>query len=294
MATVHQSDISAWVRCPTAFSYTRAGHPRRQNSATAFGSVMHHTFEVFERLRHTDGADIAGATLASVETFLHYWHPHNIHAICQPVDLWLPRQGYTELRARGVEAIKAYAQRAASDDSQLMATEYSFIVPIAGTHDEDTGGPHLLAGTIDRLAIRHYQAKPYVAIDDYKSGKEQQYLRQNLQFTAYAYASTRREFWTGWQGEDGFGKTQGMKLHDQTRDWARRGTWISLKSHKPLDAGWRGPADYARFALAVEQIVASMKADIYPLSLSGETCQFCDYGPICAGVGVPDKDHGRP
>jgi hypothetical protein len=53
-----------------------------------------------------------------------------------------------------------------------------------------------------------------------------------------------------------------------------------MRTIKVQDAGWRGPKDYTRFALAVEQIVASMKAEIYPLSLSGETCQFCFGGEV--------------
>lgn len=294
MAIVHQSDISSWIRCPTAYRYQRANQPRRQNSATAYGSVIHHALEVFERLRHTETVSFESAVSHAVETFAWYWHPANIESICEPVDLWLPRQGYSDLRARGMKAIADYAHLVRADDHELLATEYGFQVPIAGTWDEDSGEPHVLAGTIDRLAVRWYTGRPVLAVDDYKSGKEYRYLRQNLQFSAYCYATTRQEFWTGWRGEDGFGALRGMELHTRFAAYARRGTWINMRTVKFQDAGWRGPDDYTRFATAVEQIVASMKADIYPLSLSGETCQFCDYRDICAGVGVPDNDHGRP
>lgn len=293
MAVVHQSDLSSWIRCPQAFMYSRQGQPRRQLSATAYGSVIHHALETFERLRHSEGVSFTDACEAAVATFAHYWHPMNIEAICEPVTYWLPRQGYAELRAKGLDAIRAYCQLVKLDDHELLATEFGFQVPIPGTWDEDLGEPHVLAGTIDRLAVRHYKQAPVLAVDDYKSGKEYPYLRQNLQFTAYCLATTQQEFWTGWRGEDGFGE-RGLELFHRFEGVARRGTWINMRTVKFSDAGWRGPDDYTRFALAAEQIVASWKADIYPLSLSGETCQFCEYRDICAGVGVPDNSHGAP
>lgn len=294
MATLHQSDISSWIRCPSAFKYDRAGLPRRQSSALSYGSVIHHALEVFERMRHSDGVTLQEATQTAVQTFQHFWHPHFIEAICPPVDLWLPRQGYADLRAKGTAAIQEYAKEICTIEEKLLATEFGFQVPIAGTWDDDLGEPHILAGTVDRLALRKHKAKTFVAIDDFKSGKEYRYLRQNLQFTAYCYASTRPEFWTGWRGEDGFGEEMGTELYDKFRIAARRGTWINMRTVKFQNAGWRGPKDYERFAIAVEQLVASWKADIYPLALSGETCQFCEYRDICAGVGVAEDEHGSP
>lgn len=294
MAVIHQSDLSSWMRCPTAFMYGKQGQPRRQTSALSYGSVIHHALETFERLRHTDGVKHAEAVEAAVQTFEHYWHPSNIEAICDPVDLWLPRQGYSELRIKGADAIRTYCQLVKIDDHELLATEYGFSVPIFGTWDEDLQEPHTLNGTIDRLAVRYYTGRPVVAVDDYKSGKEYRFLRQNLQFTAYCYATTQPEFWTGAGGEDGFGPERGALLYERFKALARRGTWINMRTVKFQDAGWRGPDDYARFALAVEQIVASIRADIYPLSLSGETCQYCEFRDICAGVGVPANDHGAP
>jgi ATP-dependent helicase/DNAse subunit B len=293
---VHQSDLSSWVRCPSAFMYSRQGQPGKQLSATAYGSVMHHALECFERL-HRGGSgsnsEFTDAVDAAVETFTHYWHPTNIDTICQPVDTWLPRQGYAELRSRGINAIRTWAALTRYDDQVLLATEYSFQVPIDGTWDEDTGEPHILAGTIDRLAVRKEKRRPYLAVDDFKTGVQKKYLRHNVQFTAYCYATTKPEFWSGWRGEDGFGE-QGAALYERFKPYARRGTWIDMKKVQPVNAGWRGPEDYRRFALAVEQITASMAADIYPLNLSGETCEYCEFKSICTGTGVPENDHGAP
>ena len=82
------------------------------------------------------------------------------------------------------------------------------------------------------------------------------------------------EFWTGHRGEDGFGVERGTEMYERTKTWGRRGTWIDLRQFSFLDAGWRGPIDYSRFAIAVEQYAATVKADIFPLTLSGEVCRW--------------------
>jgi len=293
MAIVHQSDISAWGRCPAAFGYKRAGWREPILSATAFGSVVHHALLVFERAR-AEGELHELAVRKAVETFIWYWNPLNIEAICEPVEIWLPRQGFSELRSRGITAIEKFAELVRFDDAELLGTEFGFMVPIDGTWDDELGEPHILAGSIDRLKAAMYRRYPVIGIDDYKTGKEYRYLRQNLQFTAYCYASTKKEFWTGWRGEDGFGEERGTQLYERFKGAARRGTWINMRQLKFQDAGWRGPDDYKRFALSVQQITASMQADIYPMTISGEVCTFCSFRDRCGGTGVPGDDHGKP
>lgn len=291
---IHQSDIAAWSRCSAAYGYKLRGLPTQTNSAAAYGSVVHHALQVFERTRVLEGYDIA--VQKALETFVFYWNPLNIEAITDrvPADGWLPRQGYSELRARGLGAIRKYAELIRFDDHELLATEFGFIVDIDGTWDDDEGRPHRLGGSIDRLATRHFLRKEAVCIDDYKTGKEYKYLRHNLQFTAYAYASTKLEFWVGNEGEDGFGLERGTQLFDRFQGAGRRGTWINMRTFKFQDAGWRGERDYERFKLAVEQLSASIKADIFPLSISGETCRYCEFRSICGGTGVAGDDEGNP
>lgn len=255
---------------------------------------MHHALEVFERLRPAEGVD--SAAYKASETFLYYWHPSNIEAICEkiPTGGWLKGHTYSELRQRGITAIRSYADEVKFDDHELLGTEYGFAVPIDGTWDEELAEPHVLVGSIDRLAVRYYARKLTVCIDDFKTGKEYRFLRHNLQFTAYCYATTKEEFWTGWLGEDGFGEVRGRALYERFRDAGRRGTWINLRQFKMQDAGWRGTQDYARFSLAVTQIAMSIQADIYPLTITGEACTWCSYRDICGSVGVPDEFHGKP
>ena len=294
MAIYHQSQLASWARCAAQVGYQRAGLPSKTNSAAAFGSVMHHALEVLQRELH-DKTPFDLALQKAIETFTFYWHPLNIEAITEPVppDGWLPRQGYGELRLRGIDSIKKFADLIRYDDSTLLATEYPFIVPLPDTWDDELGEPHWLAGAIDRLTMGHFQRKPILKIEDLKTGKEQQALRYNLQFSGYALASLQREFWLGARGEDGFGE-RGQQLFEHFAGAGRRGTWINLKTFKFQDAGWRGPVDYARFQLAVEQMHASIKADIFPLSINGSVCQYCDFRSICGGTGLPSADHGKP
>lgn len=178
------------------------------------------------------------------------------------------------LRSRLPRSRQSPADLIRFDDHELLGLEYGFQVPIDGTWDDDLGEPHYLAGSIDRLAIRHFSRRPAIACDDYKTGKKPVTLRYNLQFTAYLYATTKLEFWTGHRGEDGFGVERGTEIYERTKTWGRRGTWIDLRQFRFEDAGWRGPIDYSRFAVAVEQYAATVKADIFPLTLSGEVCKW--------------------
>lgn len=156
---VHASDIKSFGRCPQAWHLERLGYPRKQLSATAYGSVMHQAIHVLERTGDLDKA---------IDTFKHYWSPANIEAICAPVDIWIRRDTYGSLASRGAETLRRFHDLLQYDDSELLALEYEFVVPMHGTVDRRTGQPHLLGGTLDRLALRRYKGQLTVCVDDYK------------------------------------------------------------------------------------------------------------------------------
>jgi hypothetical protein len=180
------------------------------------------------------------------------------------------------------------------------------------------GRQHTLTGTIDRLAVRKWYGTPYLAIEDFKTGKQPAYLRQNMQGTAYAYATTQPEFWksdffpsfddqTIDALETHFAKHQ-YRLHEGTKEWwwsgptrthmielaSRRFRWINMQYIKYADGGWRGPADYARLEQAVDAYVKGQEAQIYQPTLSGEICRYCPFQKTCAGVGLAPPGHGEP
>lgn len=280
---LHQSDLSSWARCPHAFEMSRAGRPEKVLSATSYGTVMHHAMHVLER---------TGDLEKAIDTFTYYWHPHHIEALCRPVEVWIARDSYASLQRKGVDTLRKYADLLRFDESEVLALEYEFIVPVHGTFDPETQQPHQLAGTVDRLVARHYKRNLTLCIDDYKTGKRSVYLRHNGQGTAYSYASTLPEFWTGdpTNHTEGFGVERGQQLYERFKPAARRFWWIDLKACKFVDGGWRGPNDYRRFAYAIQRVADSIQAGIYPLTLQGDVCQYCSFREPCAGLGVDDAE----
>jgi hypothetical protein len=303
---VHQSDLSSWNYCPARTGFELAGFPQKQNSALSYGTVLHHAMHVLERFKDLDKA---------IETFLFYWHPLNIDELCPPVpaDGWIGRDSYGELRKRGVDTLRKYADYLRHDDHELLGLEYSFAVPVRGL--ELDGRPVVLAGTIDRLAVRWFRQRETLMVDDFKTGAQKWNLRHNIQGTAYSYATWQPEFWTGtkaftglrldgnpkdYDATSGFDDqhplnerfhTRATELIDRFATAPRRFTWINLKSFKLVDGGYRGPQDFERMKTGISTVLRSAHASIFPLRIDGETCRYC---PFRAECGVPHDDYADP
>jgi len=279
---LHQSDIQAFTRCAHAWKQERDGAKRLQLSATAFGSVVHHAIHAGSRSKSVDVA---------LETFEFYWHPLNISAVCEPVDIWLPRESYGSLLIKGRNAIRQFFDELALSEDMLLALEYEFMVPLHGVIDPLDGSTVVLGGTIDRLVARRHRRRLILCADDLKTGKKKTYLRWNVQGTAYCYATTQSEFWLGWESfhTTGFGES-GVEMMSRFATAPRKFNWIDLSEGKANDGGYRGERDYAALKYAAQQVVNMIRSETFPLSLSGEVCQFCPHRPNCAGVGLDDKD----
>ena len=279
---IHQSDLKSYNRCAEQHRRQLNGERGKQLSATAFGSVMHHALHTLERHRDLQLA---------LNTFEHFWHPHNIDEVCPPVEEWIGRQSYSSLRGKGLETIKRYWDLKRFDDEEVLALEFPFVVPIHGTWDDDLGRPHELAGTVDRLSVRRYNGRETVCVDDWKTGKKPTWLKHNLQFTAYGYATTQAEFWTGNPDHhtDGFGTGRGQGLFDRFATAPRKGWWINVMGGPDwIDAGLRGPRDYLRFAHCADQYAKARKHQIFALNVEGEVCQYCPFRDDCP-EGINDR-----
>lgn len=266
---IHQSDLQSMARCGEQHRRQINGQQGKQLSATAYGSVLHHALHTLERTRDLELA---------VNTFEHYWHPLNIDAICEPVEEWIARQSYGGLRAQGVELIRRYWDLKQYDDTdELLALEIPFVVPIPGT-------PHHLAGTIDRLAVRKFRARPNLCVDDWKAGKKKTYLQHNVQHIAYAWATTVPQFWTGDPQfhTEGFG-SEGLALMERFAATPRRGWWIDCSGTTPKwnDCGEKTERDYRRFFHAADTYIRAREAGIFQLNIAGEVCQFCPFRDDC-------------
>ena len=316
---VRQSDLSSFGRCQLQkYYYDRAAAdptaPQpRSLSATVYGTVVHYALMLLERLHH-EGDE--SALDVAVSTFHHYWHPDNLHVLTgERIDDWLPRQTYAGLKARGERAITDYFRILRTDvDSTLLGLEYQFAVPI-----QVGDRTHTLTGTIDKLKVGRYQRKPYISLDDFKTGKQPTYLRWNMQGTAYGYATTRREFWLGW-AESGMGELPSFdedtltNLEGMFRSWgfrllndgtspegdedlrlaSRKFRWINMQEIKIADGGWRNTRDYARLKLAIDGYVRSCEAGTYSVNHIGEICVYCPFKRDCGGVGLPPESSGAP
>lgn len=307
---IRQSDLSAWDRCQLQkYYYDRAAYDREAPqpeslSATVYGTVVHYALQVMEEAMHAGREDALDLGLA---TFEHYWA--NPAELGERITVWLPRQTYGGLRERGRITLRDHHRLLSSDESWLLALEYQFAVPM-----EIDDRLHTLTGTIDRLAIKRHYRKPYLSIDDNKTGKQPTYLRYNTQGSLYAWASTLPEFWLGW-ADSGMGElatfdiatvyrldstfnSWGYSLYDdrstELPTAARRFRWINLQDIKFADGGWRNERDYARAHLAADAYIRACEAGIYSVNTTGEVCRYCPFRTTCAGAGLPDEDAGRP
>lgn len=315
---IRQSDLSSWSRCQLQKHYydrARANPDAPQPeglSATVFGTVVHLALFHYERAL-SEGREEADARRLAVATFEHYWSPEGMRQLGEKVTVWISRHTWNGLLERGRLMIRDYAELRAKDESWVIALEYQFAVPlVVGTGPDQV--THTLTGTVDRLSIRKYYRKPYLSLDDFKSGAQPRYLRYNMQGTAYAYASLRPEFWLGWQ-ESGMGALEafsdqdvrrldemlasfGYRLHQGSAGEfptaSRRFRWVNLAEVKFGDGGWRNARDYARLTLAVDAYVRANVAGIYGVVTDGVVCHFCAFNRTCGGVGLPDLEAGAP
>ena len=163
------------------------------------------------------------------------------------------------------------------DVDVTLGREYTFDVPI--------GNGHILHGTIDKLAIRQDpRLGQILLISDYKTNSKlptYEWLEDNLQFTAYAYATTQPEFWDAMPNGD--------HLRKATADMPRRGEWVSLKGSKRMDAGPRDQVQYNRVIMAANGIAESVAMRIFVPNISGENCRWCDFRENC-GLRVVGDD----
>lgn len=309
---IRQSDLGSWARCQLQKHYIDRARedpemPQGEAlSATVYGSVMHYALMIMEQLHHegrNDALDIA------IATFDHYWHPDNTEQLpgVSRVTEWLPRQTYGGLRERGRKILREYYATLCQDDGNLLALEYQFSVPI-----RVNGVTHTLTGTVDKLVVRTSYNKPYFSVEDFKTGRQPTYLRYNQQGSAYAYATTRFEFWAGWEDsgtdafptfdadsirmlEDGFASRK-FRMHHQHQvehpEASRRFRWLNMQDLKNVDGGWRNERDYARLKLAIDAYVRANEAGIYSPTQTGEVCIYCAFKAVCGGVALPDPDYG--
>lgn len=256
---VRQSQLGAFGNCARQFYYEQVLElePPQVGSLTTLGSVFHYAIDVYETYNHDLGL--------AKKTFNYYWdHPWEIGL---RLDYYHRRTTHEGLRKRGLDMLERYHDLMPWKQGQLIGTEVHFEVPI---------GEHTLTGTVDKVFAR--PGKRTLEVVDFKTGaKVPQKLRYNLQFTAYCYATERPEFWAELPYD-----------HANYEGWSREGWWYAARQAKMYNAGKREVSDYQRLLLAVEAMAEAKALDVYPLSISGESCGWCPYLDGVCGSEMPN------
>lgn len=261
---LRQSDIKKFTECPLKYKWATVDQlPREQSSALSWGTAMHDAVYVMETKNDPQ---------AGLDRFTEVWNDLGAHGLTY--DFLLPRNTHERYYSEGVRILKELWLLYEWDTDVVMGRELPFEVPL--------GDDHTLTGTIDKLAIRTLRGgEQVILLSDYKTNAKlptRSYLRHDVQFTAYAYATTQFEFWQA------LGHPQ---LHYQLIDLRRVGEWVHLRGPQKIDAGERGPQDYERLRMVADGMERTIAFGAYIPTLTGTSCEFCEYRVNC---GLPPKE----
>jgi hypothetical protein len=108
-------------------------------------------------------------------------------------------------------------------------------------------------------------------------------LALDIQFTAYVWAVSQKEFWVGAKDNPDFpGIENGEWLWETVgRDMAKRAIWFGLWNGKELDAGPRTDDDFSRLYRLCDEIVRATEYEVFVPKI-GPACETCDYVEPCA------------
>lgn len=269
---VRQSDLKMWSKCPLVYKYTYIDQLQREQSGSlTFGSIIHDCVLWMETHQDLEGA---------LQRFHEFWIQPSLLDPEYVVQYYVRGTSWKKFMEKGPQVLKDWWSIWSWDSSLVLAREHGFEVPI--------GDGHMLHGTADKIEVG-YRADvggQVLKIVDYKTDNKTptyDYLAEDLQFSAYAYASTQREFWTHIGGDAAWQKY----LH-----LPRYGEWVQLTGPKRMDAGIREQRHYNRIEMAVNALSESVAMRIFVPNISGATCRYCDFRKPC---GLPDLDeNGAP
>lgn len=266
------SMIKTWMNCglQAKFSYIDE-LPQLQNAAASFGSCVHSALENYNK-----GDDIEEV----VNHFVYYWD--NPHELGVEPETWPKRTSHAGYREKGINMLYEYHENLQWSSREILGTEYRFCVPF---------GDHELSGIVDLLEVPNN--KPILKIVDYKTGRRPNYdnLYLDIQFTAYSFASTKKEFWTG-NGEEKYpGFPNGEELFEKFKDYERHAIWYDLQNNKEYDCGPRDDKDFMRLYRCCEQIARAVEYEVFVPSINGNSCMWCSYTDICPAY-IPVHESG--
>lgn len=273
---IRQSDLKLYMGCALRYRFTHIDRlAREQTCALTFGTIVHDAVLYLETSRDLDGA---------LDRFTTHWgDPASLDPELT-ITSWLPRRNWRGYHDEGTRLLRDWWGIVQWDPDVVLAREHRFEVPIAG---------HILQGTADKVVLR-YDAPTdadVVLIVDYKTSANHNMptlgdLSQDLQFTAYCYATTKAEFWA--QIPNGERHYRNAKHH------RRMGEWVQLRGPQRKTAGERNQRHYNRLAYAVEAIAASVAMGVFVPTISGATCVHCEFRDPCGVSATLAHPNGIP
>lgn len=269
---VRQSDLKTWAKCPLIYKFQNIdGLTREQSGSLTFGSIIHHCIQHLEETQ-----DLAGSLLLFQELWIQ---PTLLDPTYQP-QYYVRGTSWKKFMERGEQVLRDWWGIASWDSAVTIGREHTFEVPIGRNG-------HTLFGTADKVEIA-FRADinaglggNVLKIVDYKTDKKTptyDYLAEDLQFSAYAYASMQREFWTNIGGDEAWQRHLSLP---------RYGEWVQLSGPKRMDAGIREQRHFNRIEMAIDALAESVGMRIFVPTISGETCRYCEFRKPC---GLPELD----
>lgn len=267
---IRQSMMKNWQKCPLLIRWEREGLQREQSGSLIYGSIIHDCVLWMEVNQDLDGA---------IDRFKQFWtYPEQLDPEYR-VDYYVKGTSWTKFMEKGPDLLTKWWAIISWETDLVLGREYEFNVPI--------GNGHILHGTIDKLTVRWNAATEQwiILCSDYKTNNKVPtygYLEEDLQFTAYSYATMQPEFWFGMFPGNA---VKGLELWEKYKDFPRHGEWVQLSAGKRMDAGIREERHYNRFIMACNQMADSIDMGIYVPTLSGESCRYCEFRKQC---GLPE------
>jgi CRISPR/Cas system-associated exonuclease Cas4 (RecB family) len=272
---IRQSTIKTYSSCALKVKWAQEGYPREQSSALSFGTVIHDAILHMEKsYSYQGGLDRFNAIWDNLEAYNQDCEPIQPGEVSLAYDYIMPRNSHVGYSTDGHKILRDWWSLIQWESDVVLAREYNFTVDV---------GDHQLTGTLDKLALRPLKDGGFgVLVSDYKTSRKQptrDYLRHDIQFHAYCYATTRPEFWVNIEN--------GAELYERYMSAPRLAEWVHLRLAKRIDAGERVPVHYTRLAYTIDQIDKSQKADIWVPTVTGETCEYCEFRNNC---GLPTRE----
>lgn len=254
---ISQGTIKTWSECPLKVKYKLDAVPRTVSSAMSFGNALHLAVMDME---------VAGRLQVGLNRLNAVWDDLDLHGLSY--DYMMPRMTHDGYRQLGETILTDWWQLIQWDTDIVLAREHEFLVPI---------GENTLHGFVDKLVIRRVKGgEDVLVVSDYKTGSKlptREYLRHDVQFSAYAYATTQPEFWDG--------LPNGQKLWSDLQPARRFGEWVHMRPTRRVDCGERTAMHYNRVRYACDAIAESIAMGIFPPTISGAACEFCDFRKLC-------------